>query len=279
MKQDLSQKLRQELRLSPQLLELVKILQLPRLELQQMIRQELEVNPFLADDAILEVEDEEYENEIKEERDEEENEANLPKEQEIDYDYFYHDEWKSTGYDFSKKSSEDDEFNPVDVYSTPKSLRDYMLFQVHMNFEDPTDIKVAEFITDSLDEEGMLNPAKINHESEVEKIAEALCTEVDAIPVSNGCVDIVYVLAAEFKTDMDRLESILKRYRFLEPVGVGSRNVRESLLTQLEFKNMVDTPEYIIIRDCFDDFISNKIYKIVLKLKMTDLTWEHKEDR
>lgn len=268
MNQDLSQKLRQELRLSPQLLELVKILQLPRLELQQMIRQEIEINPFLADETILE-EDEEYSDSLSEEP-VKEDEGNLPNEHEIDYDYFYHDEWKSTGYDFSRRSSEDEDFNPVDVYSTPKSLREHMLFQVHMNFDDPVEIAVAEFITDSLDDEGILNPAKLNTSEEKVKIAEALSIPLDELPDEGGCIDMLYVTAAELSVPLSLVEGVLKKYRFLEPVGVGSRNVRESLMTQLEFRGMEDSTEYAIIRDSYDDLMSNRIYKIVLKLKMTE---------
>jgi len=239
MNQELSQKQRQELRLTPQLLELVKILQLPRMELQQLITHEIEINPFLSDE-LLDEQDEAVEKV-------QDKEPELPKEQEIDYDYFFHKEWRASGYDFSKRSEEDDDYSLVEIYSQPKTLREHLLTQVHIVFNDIKDVEIGEFITDSLSDEGLL-------EVSLKDIGEKLkCSE-------------------------DDIERILTKYRYFEPVGIGSRDMRECLMTQLEFQNKMNTTEYIILRDFFEDFMTNKIYKIVAKVHIGETKLERAMD-
>ncbi|MDD3804107.1 MAG: RNA polymerase factor sigma-54 [bacterium] len=231
MMQELSQRLRQELRLTPQLLELVKILQLPRMELQQLITHEIEINPFLTEELFDE--QDELETEMAEP------EAELPKAQELDYEYFFHDEWKGSGNDFSRKSEDDGDYSFVEAYSQPKTLREHLMTQVHLAFETVKEISIGEYITDSLSEDGLL-------EAEIADIAEALnCTN-------------------------DEIEGVLKKYTLFDPIGIGSRNVRECLMTQLENMGRTETIEYMIIRDFFEEFMTNKIYKIMAKVKVTE---------
>ncbi|MGE3063176.1 MAG: RNA polymerase factor sigma-54 [bacterium] len=239
MMQELSQRLRQELHLTPQLLELVKILQLQRMELQQLITHEIEINPFLSEELL----DEQDENEVEEP----EQTAELPKEQELDYEYFFHDEWKGSGNDFSRKSDEDDDFSFVEIYSQSKTLRDHLITQVHLSFETVKEIEIGEYITDSLSDEGLL-------EAIISDITESLkCTSED-------------------------VERVLKKYRLFDPIGIGSRDVRECLMTQLEYSNKTDTIEYMLIKDFFEEFMSNKIYKIVAKVKISEAKLEKAMD-
>jgi RNA polymerase sigma-54 factor len=235
MIQELSQKLRQELRLTPQLLELVKILQLPRMELQQLITHEIEINPFLSEELL-----DENEQQIEDVKDDE---PELPHEQEIDYDYFFHDEWKSSGYDFAKKSEEDDDFSFVEIYSQPKTLRDHLMTQVHLTFNTVEEIEIGEFITDSLSDEGLL---EVSFADIVEGIK---CTE-------------------------ESIEHVLAKYRLFDPIGIGSRDVRECLMTQLEYQNKTETVEYMLLKDFFEEFMTNKIYKIVAKVKISEAKLE-----
>lgn len=236
MKQEHGLKQNLEQVLSPQLLELLRILQMPRLELQQMIRTEMEQNPF------VDVEDDEEEDEAPDN-----DESDLPHENEIDYDYFYHDEWKSPGSDFSRKSREREEFNPVDIYSEPVSFKQYILTQIHLRFSDPLEMAVAEFITTSLGDDGFLS----NEHSEGED------------DVDNLIMDM-------FSIERDHYEAILHRFRRLDPIGTGSRNIRECFLTQLENRKMTDSLAYVIIRDFYDDFLKNKMYRITAKLNISN---------
>lgn len=237
MKQKLRVEQRQEL--TPRLIELLKILQMPRMELQQMIRHEIELNPFLEDIDDLDEEIEETE--------EPDNDPDLPHEDDFDYDYFYHEEWKQAGYDFTRKSKQDEEFNAVDIYSAPQSFRDHMYTQVHLTFDLVDDIEIGEYITDSLSDEGLL-------EAELADISEQL-------------------KKPEFK-----VEAVHKRYKLLNPIGVGSRTIQECLLTQLEFSGRRESLAYIIIEQFYDDFISNRLYKILAKLNIDENTLKEGTD-
>lgn len=236
MKQEHELKQKLEQVLSPQLLELLRILQMPRLELQQMIRTEMEQNPF------IDVEDDDENDDISENE-----ESELPHEGEIDYDYFYHDDWKSPGSDFSRKSKDKEEFNPVDIYSAPVSFKQHILTQIHLQFSDPLDMAVAEFVTTSLSDDGFLS----NEHNENED-------------------DVDHLIMHMFDIDSERYEAILKRFRLLDPIGTGSRSIKECFLTQLEFMNMKDSLAYIVIRDFYDDFLKNKMYRIIAKLNISN---------
>ncbi|MEO0237486.1 MAG: hypothetical protein ABIN35_04550, partial [candidate division WOR-3 bacterium] len=227
MKQKLETSLRQEIKLTPQLLTLVKILQLPLLELQQVITNEIEQNPFLADD-VLEEEDVTYE----------EVEPELPLKDEIDYEYFFHDDWKRASLPSERYDREREEFDPLTNVEEPESLQDYLLTQSHIFFDDPDEIKIAEEITFSLSDDGLL-------EVSLSQIAENL-----NIPI-------------------EKVEYVHSKYKFFDPVGIGSRSVQEVLLTQLENQNKMDSLEYRIIKDFYEEFLTNKLYIIENKLKIT----------
>uniref|UniRef100_A0A7C3J6Q8 RNA polymerase sigma-54 factor n=1 Tax=candidate division WOR-3 bacterium TaxID=2052148 RepID=A0A7C3J6Q8_UNCW3 len=227
MKQKLETSLRQEIKLTPQLLTLVKILQLPLLELQQVITNEIEQNPFLTDD-ILEEEDVSYE----------EVEPELPLKDEIDYEYFFHDEWKKASLPSERYNREDEEFDPISNVEEPENLQDYLLTQSHIFFDDPDEIKIAEEITFSLSDDGLL-------EISLSELAENL------------------------KLPLEKVEYVHSKYKFFEPVGIGSRSVQEVLLTQLENQKKEETLEYRIIKEFYEEFLTNKLYIIENKLKIT----------
>ncbi len=236
--QSLQNKLEQIL--SPQLLELLKILQMPRLELQQLIRHEIEQNPFLEEE--MSEDDDESETTIKEKE-----ESKSDKKDEIDFEYFYHDDWKKPGIDFSKKKKEHENFNPVDIYSEPISFKQHLLTQVHIKFGNHLEMEVAEFIVTSLSDDGFL---KVDHENEEENIEN--------------------VIIKTFNITHKNFENILDRIRLLDPIGVGSRNVRECFLTQLKYKKMTDTFAFTIINDFYDDFLKNKMYRISNKIDISN---------
>ena len=67
-----------------------------------------------------------------------------------------------------------------------------------------------------------------------------------------------------FETDVQTVEKILKKIQFLDPTGVGSRNLRECLMVQLEDQGKQDTIAYKILKDHFDDF-KNKHYEKIME--------------
>lgn len=226
MKQKLEIGLKQELKLTPQLLTLVKILQLPLLELQQIVTTEIEQNPFLSDDVIEE-----------EEITYDEIEPELPLKDEIDYEYFFHDEWKRSVLPSEKLNRESEDFDPVEIAEKPEMLEEYLLTQSHIFFDDPDEIRIADEMVYSLSEEGLL-------EVSLEEISQSLNLPIEMV------------------------EKVHSKFKFFDPVGIGSRSVKECLLTQLENKNKKDSLEYTIINQFYDEFLTNKIYIIENKLKI-----------
>ena len=151
------------LQLSPQLIELLKLLQLPRLELEQLIRLELQQNPLL----------EEVEEEVEEDESEEETENEEESElgDEFEWAEFLQDGLDS-GYKPDRRKAED---FTQQIPEVPASLRDHLITQIHLKATSNEQILLGEYIVDSLDDDGYLRSAS------VEEIAAALNVEVEKV--------------------------------------------------------------------------------------------------
>jgi len=75
-------------------------------------------------------------------------------------------------------------------------------------------------------------------------------------------------VANVFDASIEEAEKVLKIIQTFEPPGVGARNLRESLLIQLESRGLQDSMAATIIRDYFDDFKQKKYLDISKKLKV-----------
>ena len=124
-----SHELRLEFRLSPQLLETLKILQMPKLDLKQFIQSKLEENPFI-------------------ERDEEPDESEISFEEEIEEELF------SYPISFSIESTPLEEREML--IGTEKTLKEHLKEQLHLSANSQKEIEIGEFIIDSLDDDGFL---------------------------------------------------------------------------------------------------------------------------
>jgi RNA polymerase sigma-54 factor len=147
--------------LTPQLYQLLKLLQMPYLELEQTVRNELEKNPLL--DEAQEVEDEQ---ETTPQREEQE----MNRLREIDWAAYFQSE-REYYYRPQQYMSED---IPERVPVAQPSIRDHLIEQLHLNTSDSQVRIIGEYIIDSLDDDGFLD-------TPVEEIAEVLnvsCTSV-----------------------------------------------------------------------------------------------------
>lgn len=75
-------------------------------------------------------------------------------------------------------------------------------------------------------------------------------------------------VAKMFETDVETVEKVLRKIQFLDPTGVGSRNLRECLMVQLEEQGKEDTLAYRILKDHFDDFKNKRYDKIMEALQI-----------
>jgi len=139
LKQQFSQK--QELRLSPQQIQLMKLLQIPAAELEQRIQQEIEENPALEHEEVAPQESlESEEQEGKEE---------------FDFSDYFDDDTADYKTQANNRSKDEEEYRvPL---SGERSFQDRLIEQLHWNDLSETDYTIAEVIVGNLDESGYLN--------------------------------------------------------------------------------------------------------------------------
>ncbi len=253
VRQKLEQKLIQKL--SPQQIQLIKLLEVPVMELEQRIKKEIEENPVLEEGAPEEFDD------IKEQEFSAEDDYDT-----VDYDQ----EEDDYAPEQTEEVSYEDEFAPEDLmpddedipyykltlqkdyskeeknipYADTKSFRDFMLEQVGFSNLEGVDRQIAEYIIGSLDEDGYLR-------RDVESIASdlAIFYGLDVTP--------------------EQVEKVLRVIQQFDPPGVGARDLRESLLLQLErkLKEKPDDPELLLARKVIDSYFEEFIKKHYDKLK------------
>src|SRR6218665_813491 len=237
LRQQLSQKLEQ--RLSPQQIQLMKLLQVPTMELDQRIKQELEENPALEEGT--EEMDEDYGNEDDDYQDDD-------KEFDDDFDIsdYYDDETPDYKTQVNNKSKDDEE-RAVPL-SGESSFQEKLSEQLSMLDLDDTQYLIAETIIGNLDESGYLN------------------REIDAL------VDDLAFSSNVMVTEEEVLE-ILKLVQDLDPAGIGARDLRECLILQIKRKQDGNITLYTarkILEDHFEEFTKKHYDKIQKKLEISD---------
>lgn len=232
LKQYLSQKLEQ--RLSPQQIQLMKLLQVPTMELEQRIKQEIEENPALEEGA---------------EEDEEDEFDNGEAEEEVEQDFDisdYMDDDPDYKTQVNNKGKDDEEIGiPL---SGDYSFQDRLTSQLQLLFLDDNQYLIADTIIGNLDESGYLN-------REVEAIVDDLA------------------FSANITVTEEEVEEVLMRIQDLDPAGIGARDLRECLLIQMERKQDGDITKFTakkILQDHFEEFTKKHYKKIVKKLEISE---------
>ncbi len=244
-------KLNLEQRLTPQQILLSTLLQLPLLSLEQRIKSELEVNPVLeegeeTDEELDDLEDGEVEiaenapsEEIQKElelldngnhNDEYDKEELEQAQAETDLENFINDE-ESYQVRMPKDKNEE-EYERPEVFK--QTLPEYLTEQFHMLNLNALEMDIGDYLIWNIRDDGYLDP-NVNLEN----------------------------VAKMFDTDVETVEKVLKKIQFLDPTGVGSRNLQECLLVQLEEQGKQDTLAYTILKDHFDDFKNKRYEKIM----------------
>ncbi len=248
LKQSLTQRLQQKL--SPQQIQLMKLLQIPTALLEQRIKEELMENPAL-EEGSEENEPDEYDtNEENDEpvADEQLDEEKLSEPQEeISLDEYMADD-EIPDYKTSVNNSPSDEDRKEMPVVINNSFQEQLHAQLYLcNFDDREYI-IAEQLIGSIDDDGYLR--------------RDLSAVVDDLAFSQN----VMVTEAE-------LVRILKTIQSLEPPGVGARTLQECLLLQLDRKNQDDDNVLfarVILEQYMNEF-SNKHYKkIAEKLEIDE---------
>ncbi|PRX52167.1 RNA polymerase factor sigma-54 [Salegentibacter salegens] len=236
LKQQLNLKLSQKL--SPQQIQLMKLIQLPTQAFEQRIKQELEENPAL-EDGKVETKDEyeEYEDDYSDGEREDEGTESIEAEIDVD-EYLSDDEVPNYRLQANNYSADDDEKSVP--YASGTSFTQYLTTQLSTLRFDETEEQIAAFLVGSVDESGYLR-------RELQDVVDDLA------------------FTQNIYTDEAAVEKVLKKVQELDPAGVGARSLQECLLIQLRRKEPtkgVELAEDILDRS-FDQF-SKKHYTKIL---------------
>lgn len=196
---NLSQQLRLGLKLTPQQVQYLKLLQLPNLALEQRIKTELELNPMLEVEENLQQEEPENGQELEASNGEEEEGYTLD-------DYLNDDLAGFKSPEARAPADEDGDIEPP-LPSTPP-LSERLLAQFRMLEVDDTDVLLSEEIIGNVDEDGYLR-------RELNLIVQDL--------------NLTYGL----EIPLDRAEAVLQKIQQLDPPGIAARNLTECLIAQI----------------------------------------------
>lgn len=240
VKQTPSLKQTQRLMMSPQMQQAINLLQMPILELYNLVEKELQQNPvidFIDDDkdensTLQNLEDDNAE--------EPEDKDQLP-EQELSFkendfeilkklDEEFRDYFSENNEGFSYRNRDEEKLKNYQENSVHSelSLFDYLMLQAKENISDSEGLTMAEAIIGNFDENGFLK------------------TPLQEIALLNHF-------------SIKKLEKILKKIQTFEPYGIGASNLQESLLIQLRCLQKHRTIAYKIIQKHYDDLIHNRI--------------------
>jgi RNA polymerase sigma-54 factor len=242
LKQGLYQKLQQKL--SPQQIQLMKLLQVPTIALEQRIKQEIEENVALIEGSDEEEGNGELDNSADIDNPQEEQEKNTDDEFDIT-DYIDPDDAPDYKYEANNRSADDED--KTIPFVSGSTFHDLLRTQLsHRNIPE-TEYKIAEFIIGNLDDSGYLRRESI--------------AIVDDLAFTQG-----------IETNKETVESLIKLIQSFDPAGVCARNLQECLIIQLERKDNTETIKNAkIILDRFFNAFSKKHYaEIIRRMNITE---------
>jgi len=241
LKQQLNFKLSQKL--SPQQIQLMKLIQLPTQAFEQRIKEELEENPALEDgkEDLEKDFDDEFSN-----NDEYDNDGTESIDADIDVDdYLSDDETPSYRLQANNYSADDEEKHVP--YAAGTSFSQYLQSQLSTFRLTDIEKEIADFLVGSVDESGY--------------IRRTLQDIVDDLAFTQN----IY-------TDEATVERVLKLVQELDPAGVGARSLQESLMIQLHRKELNKDVSLAIelLEKSFDHFSKKHYNKLLSKHDITE---------
>jgi len=127
------------------------------------------------------------------------------------------------------------------------------------------EVEIQNAYAPSLAEELLEQIATLRISEEEQAIMEEMVWSID----ERGYLIIeLEFIAEKFDVDMSVMERLHRKLTQLDPLGIGSRNLQECLLIQVE-KIHPNTPAHFIVRDYFDEFANKRFERILRKLHLT----------
>jgi len=267
---NLTQSLKQIQKLSPQQIQLIKLLEIPTIQLEQRIKREIEENPVLeegGDEEHNTQEDSYAEDNSSDSQEEYSEDTDIAKDTE-DYiqesyqedklsgeyapdDYYDDDETPNYRLSANNYSDDDDRKNEI-PYTQAVSLHETLLSQLGLGVMNEREQLLAEYIIGNIDDDGYLR-------RDLESIVD----------------DIAF--SANIETDEKELKKLLSIIQDFDPSGVGARDIKECLMIQIVRKyksgqgdkNVLKTA-YKILHDYFPEFTKKHYEKITGKIDASE---------
>ena len=239
LKLEQQQKLQQKL--SPAQIQVIRMLELPTLEFEERIQQELEENPVLEEGSSKdEFQNEEDEYIESEGRNELENE-------DFNLDEYISDDEVPDYRLYANNYSKDDKQEDI-PFSSGMTFHEYLISQLGLQNINEQEKQITEFIIGNIDEDGYLRRS-------VESITD----------------DLAFQVGMEI-TD-EEVAKLVRIIRQFDPPGVGAVSLQECLLMQLQRKEkQTEEIQYAIriLTDYFEEFSKKHYEKIKHKLALTE---------
>lgn len=243
LKQELYLKLQQKL--SPQQIQLMKLVQLPTIAFEQRIKQELEENPALEEGTDFE--QDEFSNEEDWENDDFDQDNSIDA-SDINIDEYLSDDEIPNYKTYTNNYSDDDEDRSI-PYAQGVSFIDFLESQLHTFRLDEEEFQIAEFVIGNLDDDGYLR------------------RELQAVVDDLAFTQNIY-------SDKNEVERLLTQYiQKLDPIGVGARDLQECLRIQLVNKTpQTEATELALelITKSFESFTKKHYKRLMLKHDVTE---------
>lgn len=243
MKPRLGMEMRQHLVITQKVQLMLKFLQIPTLELQQVLHQEILTNPVLEleeEDPIVDEKptDETPQGEAPPATEAPDEYATASKSetepQEPDWSEFYHEEYDTS---FTRGETEESEFlEKVPVQGT--SLQEMLREQLRLMVSGEKEEQIAEYLIGSIDERGYLSASD-----------EEIARETGSTP--------------------EEVHAIVLKLQSCDPPGIGARDLRECLLIQLRSKGEEGGLAWKIIDEHFDKLVKRRHADIARDLKVS----------
>ena len=237
LKQQLQQKLQQKL--SPAQIQVIKMLEIPTLELEERIRQEIEENPALEEGA------EAPEHQLDEIDNSEHDDAG-DYDSDIDLGDYMSDDDIPDYKLVANNTSRDDKHEDI-PFSAGFTFHEHLIDQVGLLHLNEKQRKLVEYIIGNIDEEGYLR-----------RDAESMVDDI--------------VFQAGVETSDDEMKFLIKKVQQLDPAGVGAENLQDCLSLQLQRKELTDTVKDArrIVEDFFEEFSKKHYDKIIRAMNLTE---------
>ncbi len=262
----LTQSQRLQQKLSPAQVQYLKILQLPALQLEQKIKDELEMNPLLEEG--MEMEEEQEERMELQQEDESDSEDGSDRESTADRDSI---NGEDEHLEKEIREHSDDEYSWEDFFENNESSSSFnQYWDGEDDRESPTPARTTlrELLTDQIH--------MLDFDEGQELFADAIIWNIDDdgyLHTDFGDLVRDFNLQHEHELSKEDAEEVLRRIQRLDPPGIAARNLRECLLVQLELMPNTSVERIIamrILREAWNHFERKHFEKIRQDLHISE---------